>query len=155
MNNRQNLTKKQVYRLQRERVDLSQASMVWMRLENNKPIAVQKDFAQWFFLPDTVEACTICPAPTLSDIMETILPASFITDNNLMYLLTIQSADTKDGKRYRAGYLLNTISAWTEEIPTARYTTGDHDNALDAAYELIMTLLAEDRSLLNFIDNEQ
>lgn len=126
-----------------------------MRLENNKPIAVQKEFVQWFFLSDTVAACTICPAPTLSDIIETILPASFNTANNLLYMLTIQSVNTKEGKKYMAGYILNTVSAWSEGIPLTMYATVPRDNALDAAYELILTLLAEDRNFFKLTDNEQ
>lgn len=142
MKNRQTLTKKQVYRLQQENVDLSKVSMVWMRLENNKLIAVQKDFAMWFFLPDTVASCTICPAPTLSDILEMILPASIVTSNNLTYLLTMQCAMTDTGARYKCAYSLQTKLDEYTGVPLHQYTTGSHDNALDAAYELIMSIIA-------------
>lgn len=149
MNNRQTLNKKQVYRLQRENVDLSKASMLWIRLENNKPMIVPKEFAQWFFLPDTVAACTICPAPTFSDLMETVLPTSILTENNLRYLLTIQAAITTEGKRYKCAYMLQTTLDDYCGVPLHIYKTGEHDNALDAAYEMIITMITEgDKHLL-------
>lgn len=61
---------------------------------------------------------------------------------------------TKDGRRFRAGYVLNTISAYEEGIEAHLHTTGEHDNAIDAAYELIMSLLAEDKYFFNLLPHE-
>lgn len=149
MNNRQYLTIKQTQRLQNERIDLSGASALWLKLDGEKPQAVSKEFADFFFLKESIEDNTVAPALSLSDIMETVLPAGIKTWNNLLYLLTLQAAMTKNGLRFRAGYILNTISAYEEGIPMHLHTTGEHDNALDAVYELIMSLLAENKDLFN------
>lgn len=154
MNNRQYLTIKQTQRLQIERIDLSGASALWLKLDGEKPQAVSKEFAEFFFLKETIEENTVAPALSLSDLLETVLPAGIRTWNNLLYLLTLQEAMTKDGRRYRAGYLLNTVSAYEEGIPVHLHTTGEHDNALDAAYELIMSLLTENKDLFNLIAHE-
>lgn len=146
MKNRQHLTITQVQRLQEAGIDLSGASALWFRTYPATPLAISKDAAQYFFFKD---AKSFIPAPTLSDIMETVLPAGIRTWNNLLYLLTLQEAMTKNGRRYRAGYLLNTVSAYEDGIPMQLHTTGEHDNALDAVYELIMSLLAENKDLFN------
>lgn len=151
MNNRQYLTIKQTQRLQNERIDLSGASALWLKLDGERPQAVSKEFADFFFLKESIEDYTLAPALSLSDIMETVLPAGIRTWNNLLYLLTLQEAMTKTGRRYRAGYLLNTVSAYEEGIPMQLHTTGEHDNALDAVYELIMSLLAENKDLFNLM----
>lgn len=149
MNNRQVLSIKQVRRLQSENVDLSKASMLWVKLENSKPMAVPKEFAEFFFLPDTLKENTICPAPTLSDLMETVLSPSILTWNNLRYFLTIQSAPMKEGVRYKCAYMLHTTLSEYDGVPLHIYKTCQHDNALDAAYEAIMTMIAEgDKHLL-------
>lgn len=147
MENRQYLSIRQTQRLQDAKIDLSGASALWLKLDGERPQAVSKEFAEFFFLKETIEENTVAPALSLSDIMETVLPAGIRTWNNLLYLLTLQEAITKDGRRFRAAYSLNTISAYEEGIPMQLHTTGDHDNALDAAYELIMSLLAEDKDL--------
>lgn len=149
MNNRQYLTIMQTQRLQNEGIDLSGASALWLRLDGEKPQAVSKEFADFFFLKESIEDNTLAPALSLSDIMETVLPAGIKTWNNLLYLLTLQAAMTKNGLRFRAGYILNAISAYEEGIPMQLHTTGEHDNALDAVYELIMSLLAENKDLFN------
>lgn len=154
MNNRQYLTIKQTQRLQNERIDLSGASALWLKLDGDKPQVVSKEFADFFFLKETIKDNTLAPALSLSDIMETVLPAGIWTWNNLLYLLTLQEAMTKNGRRYRAGYLLNTVSAYEEGIPMQLYTTGEHDNALDAVYELIMSLLAENKDIFNLLSHE-
>lgn len=154
MKNRQFLTIKQTQRLQDEKIDLSEASALWMKLDGHQPQVVSKEFAEFFFLKETIEENTVVPALSLSDLLETVLPAGIRTWNNLLYLLTLQGAMTKDGIRYRAGYLLNTVSAYEEGIPLHLHTTGEHDNAIDAAYELIMSLLAENKDLFNLLPHE-
>lgn len=149
MNNRQVLTIKQVKHLQDAHVDLSQSSMIWVELDNGNTIAVNKDFAEFFFLKDTLESNTICPAPTLSDLIETVLPSSILTWNNLRYFLTIQSAPMKEGVRYKCAYMLHTTLSDYDGVPLHIYKTCQHDNALDAAYEAILTMIAEgDKHLL-------
>lgn len=147
MKNRQYLTIKQAQRLQDAKIDLSGASALWLKLDGEEPKAVSKEFVEFFFLKETIEENTITPALSLSDIMETILPAGIRTWNNLLYLLTLQEAMTKNGRRYRAGYVLNTVSAYEEGIPMHLHNTGEHDNAIDAVYELVMRLY--DDNLLN------
>ena len=71
MNNRQYLTIKQTQRLQNERIDLSGASALWLKLDGEKPQAVSKEFAEFFFLKESIEDYTLAPALSLSDIMET------------------------------------------------------------------------------------
>lgn len=154
MKNRQYLTIKQTQRLQDEKIDLSEASALWMKLDDQQTQVVSKEFAEFFFLKETIEENTVVPALSLSDLLETVLPAGIRTWNNLLYLLTLQEAMTKDGIRYRAGYLLNTVSAYEEGIPLHLHTTGEHDNAIDAAYELIMSLLAENKDLFNLLPHE-
>lgn len=149
MKNRQHLTITQVQLLQEAGIDLSGASALWLKIDGEKPQAVSKEFADFFFLKETIKDNTLAPALSLSDIMETVLPAGIRTWNNLLYLLTLQEAMTKNGRRYRAGYLLNTVSAYEEGIPMQLHTTGEHDNALDAVYELIVSLLAENKDLFN------
>lgn len=154
MENRQYLSIRQTQRLQDAKIDLSGASALWLKLDGERPQAVSKEFAEFFFLKEAIEENTVAPALSLSDIMETVLPAGIRTWNNLLYLLTLQEAMTKDGRRFRAAYSLNTISAYEEGIPMHLHTTGDHDNALDAAYELIMSLIAENKDLFNLIAHE-
>lgn len=149
MENRQYLSIRQTQRLQDAKIDLSGASALWLKLDGEMPQAVSKGFADFFFLKESIEDYTLAPALSLSDIMETVLPAGIRTWNNLLYLLTLQEAMTKTGRLYRAGYLLNTVSAYEEGIPMQLHTTGEHDNALDAVYELIMSLLAENKDLFN------
>ncbi len=154
MENRQYLSIRQTQRLQDAKIDLSEASARWMKIDGEQPQVVSKEFAEFFFLKETVEENTVAPALSLSDLLETVLPASIKTWNNLLYLLTLQEAMTKDGRRFRAAYSLNTISAYEEGVPMHLHTTGDHDNALDAAYELIMSLIAENKDLFNLIAHE-
>lgn len=142
MKNRQTLSIKQVKRLLSENVDLSQASMLWVE-KNSEPIAVPKDFPKLFYLPDTIVGKEICPAPTLSDLLETVLPAAILTENNLRYLQTIQAYPTEDGVRYKCAYILHTRLEDYEGIAQYQYKTCKHDNALDAAYEAVMTMIAE------------
>ncbi len=154
MKNRQYLTIKQTKRLQTAGIDLSGASALWLKLNGEQTQVVSKAFAEFFFLKETIEENTVAPALSLSDLLEIVLPAGIRTSNNLLYLLTLQEAMTKDGRRFRAGYALNTVSAYEEGIPVHLHTTGEHDNALDAAYELIMSLLAEDKYFFNLLPHE-
>lgn len=155
MKNRQHLTIKQVNRLTEAGVDLSGASALWMSLEGEKPMAVSIDFARFMFLPDTIKENTICPAPTLSDCI-TLLPSSLLTENNLRYLLTLQSAMTSKGVRYKAAYCLQPFEGVEEQegIAYQMNCTCKHDNPLDAIYELIMGFVANNEvELLNKLDN--
>ena len=154
MQNKQYLTIRQVERLQQAGIDLTSASALWFRTYPDAPLAISKEAAQYFFFKDIKKPNTFVPAPTLSDIVETILPATLLTQNNLRYHLSIESAITPDGRRYMAGYVLNTVSEYTEGTPIHIHVTGQHDNALDAVYELIMTLVADNAiDLLNVRKN--
>lgn len=154
MKNKQHLTIKQVKRLQESGIDLSGASALWFRTYPATPLAISKEAAMYFFFKNVKDTKTFAPAPTLSDIVETILPATILTENNLRYHLSIESAMTPDGRRYMAGYVLNTVSEYTEGTPIHIHVTGQHDNALDAVYELIMTFVADNAlHLLNVKQN--
>lgn len=143
MKNRQYLTIKQVKRLTDAGIDLSDASASWMSLEGEKPLAVSNDFARFMFLPETIKENTICPAPTLSDCI-TLLPSSLLTENNLHYLLTLQSAMNSNGIWYKAGYLLQPFDGMEkqDDLPGILNGTCKHDNPLDAVYELILEFVA-------------
>lgn len=154
MKNKQYLSIKQTKRLQMAGIDLSGVGALWLKLDGEQSQVVGKEFAEFFFLKETLEENTVAPALSLSDLLEIVLPASIKTTNNLLYLLTLQEAMTKDGRRFRAGYSLNTISAYEEDIPVHIHATGEHDNAIDAAYELIMSLLAEDKYFFNLLPHE-
>lgn len=157
MKNRQHLTIKQVQRLQEAGVDLSDVNARWMKIDGEKPMVVSREFAYFMFLPDTIKENTICPAPTLSDLMS-ILPASMLTENNLRYLLSIQAAMTKEGVRYKAGYIVQPseeLKAQKDFVFGAISVTEKHDNPLDAAYELVMEFISENSvSMLHTSEEE-
>lgn len=156
MKNRQYLTIKQVQRLQDAGVDLSGVNARWMKIDGEKPMVVSREFAYFMFLPETIKQNTICPAPSLSDLMA-ILPASLLTMGNQRYLLTLQAAMMKEGIRYKVGYLIQPIDGVEDDDQTykAISVTEQHDNPLDAAYEEIMEFVSEySVSMLNTLKED-
>lgn len=90
MKNKQFLTIKQTQRLQSVQIDLSGASALWLKLDGEQSQVVSEEFAEFFFLKETIKDNTVAPALSLSDLLEKVLPAGIRTSNNLLYILTLQ-----------------------------------------------------------------